>query len=361
MMPDWHFELETKPDFDRCMERIYAWYEGEIIDRPPIRFSAHNSEYSQITKENSKWKSLKDRWFDTEYQIESFIDSFKGKIFLAETFPIYWPNLGPDILAAFYGCELEYGEVTSWAQHFIGDIDDIFSLDINQNNEYFKKIEELTHYALQRCENKFMVGYTDLHPGLDLLSAIMGVENLCMQFYDDPDKLHKAIKHINKDFLKVYNHFDNILKLNGQLSVTWMAIPSFGKIHIPSCDFSAMISNEHFIKYYLPILKEEIMPMDHNIFHLDGKDVAKHLDIILELPGINAIQWVQGLGEDAPIMQWVPLIKKIQAAGKSVVVDIKKEEIEDFAEAVDPKGILLCIESDDIEEQKAIIKRIEKW
>ena len=39
--------LVQKPDFDRCMERINAWYECEIVDRVPVRFSAHNVEYSE--------------------------------------------------------------------------------------------------------------------------------------------------------------------------------------------------------------------------------------------------------------------------------------------------------------------------
>ncbi len=38
-----------------------------------------------------------------------------------------------------------------------------------------------------------------------------------------------------------------------------MGIPSFGKLHIPSCDFAAMISPKHFEEFcYQPILKEEI-------------------------------------------------------------------------------------------------------
>jgi len=46
MEKKWTLELEQKPDFDNAMERIYAWYEQEMIDRPPIRFSAHNAEYA---------------------------------------------------------------------------------------------------------------------------------------------------------------------------------------------------------------------------------------------------------------------------------------------------------------------------
>ncbi|MDR0720635.1 MAG: substrate-binding domain-containing protein [Treponema sp.] len=101
--------------------------------------------------------------------------------------------------------------------------------------------------------------------------------------------------------------------------------------------------------------------MDHNIFHMDGKGVAKHLDEIIKLPKLNAIQWVQGLGEDQPIMQWVPLVKKIQAAGKGVVVDLMLNELDAFMSSVSPKGIYLCIETDNLEEEQEVLKKLEKW
>ena len=63
--------LETKPDFLECMKRIYAWYDGEVLDRVPIRFSAHNEEYDTADSADS-WGSLKERWFDTEYQLSAF-------------------------------------------------------------------------------------------------------------------------------------------------------------------------------------------------------------------------------------------------------------------------------------------------
>jgi len=61
-------------------------------------------------------------------------------------------------------------------------------------------------------------------------------------------------------------------------------------------------------------------------------------------------------------MQWVPLIKKVLAAGKSIIVDLRHSELEDFIAAIDsPKGIYLWIDSDNEEEQLAIIKRLERW
>jgi hypothetical protein len=357
----WNIELEQKPDFEKSMKRIYAWYNQELIDRPPIRFSSHNIEYSEVHILKGRfWNSLKDRWWDTEYQLELFEYQLKHSVFNAETFPIFWPNLGPEVYTAFYGVELLYKEVTSYAVSNIMEWSQLDNIVLNFDNAYFRKIEEMTYAALERCKGKYMVGYTDFHPGLDCAAAFRDAQQLCMDLLLEPDQVKRLIDISSRDFHKVFSHFDSILKKHNQLSVTWMGIPSFGKMHIPSCDLGTLISPEQFEEFVLPVLKNEVKQMTHNIFHLDGSGVAKHLDMILELSEINAIQWVQGVGDNLPIMQWVPLIKKIQAAGKSVVVDLQISELDPFMKEVRPNGILLCIAAD-VSIQQNIIKKVEKW
>ena len=112
----WKIKLEQKPDFEQCIECIYAWYNQKMIDRALIRFAAHNAEYSEAyLLKGRSWLSLKDRWWDTNYQIELFEHQLKHSVYNAETFPVFWPNLGPEVCTAFYGVELEYKEVTSYS------------------------------------------------------------------------------------------------------------------------------------------------------------------------------------------------------------------------------------------------------
>jgi len=331
-----------------------------MIDRPPVRFSAHNAEFAVSPHLKKSWSSLKDRWLDSEYQVDIFIDSIRGRKFYAETFPIFWPNLGPEVYSAFYGSELEYMEVTSYSIPLVNEWEDVSKIIFDWNNPYLKKIEEMTRIALEKCKGKFMVGYTDLDPGIDCAAAWRDHQQLCLDLLMYPDEVKKLVKLANKHFQELYDYFDNMLKSQNQLSVTWMGIPSFGKMHIQSCDFSAMISPEQFDEFCLPVIADEIKPMIHNVFHLDGKGVARNIDRILDLPEINAIQWVQGMGDDTPILQWIPFIKKIQHAGKSVVVDLQLHELDDFINEMDPEGLLLCIAADE-KIQPDIIKRVEKW
>lgn len=347
------------PDFEMAMKRVYAWYERAVIDRPPVRFMAHNAfvEQAQIDYPSP---NVRDRWFDAEFQVETYIESLEGQRFRGETFPVFFPNLGPEVYAAFYGAELEYGDVTSWSKPYINDWEQITQLTLDKQGIYFTKLEELTRLALERCVGRALVGYTDLHPGVDCVAAWRDPEQLCLDMLEHPDEVKQMIEVAIRDFEAIYNHFDAMLKAQKQLSVSWMGIPSFGRMHIPSCDFSALISPWMFEEFCLPVLRREVKTMTHNVFHVDGKGVAKHIDMILDVPEVHAIQWVQGVGDDYPIMQWVPFIKKVQARAP-IIVDLDKHDLDDFMAVLEPEGIFLWVATENEDEELDILKRVARW
>ena len=352
--------LETKPDYDRCVERVQGWFDAEIIDRAPVRFHRHNAEYENVIG-NSGHASLRDRWMDAEFQATCFLDSVKGKIFLGETFPVYMPNLGPNFFAAVHGAELEFGETTSWCEPMINDHSDLEKIRFSKNNPYYKSMHELTRAALEMCEGQFLVGYTDIHHGMDCAAAWRGAENLCMDMILDEPMVTRLMQLASEHFLDVYDEFDALLKDYGQPSVTWMNLPvPNGRLHIPSNDFAFMISPDMFDKYALQTLRDEIKTMTHNVFHIDGKGVANHTDAILSA-GIKAIQWVQGVADDYPVMQHVPYIKYLQSKGASVIVDLDLTDFESFTREVAPKGIFLWIATSNREQEEAVLKKLLKW
>jgi len=353
----WTLDLACKPDFSKAMERINAWYSQELLDRAPVQFVNYCPLPPARQNDTRSWK---DRWFDAEGMIAAFERYIETTSFLGESFPIFWPNLGPVVYSGFYGLAMTFEETTVWAKH-LPDWKEVLSLSFSRQNAYFKQVEKMTAMALERCKGRYMVGYTDLHPGMDCVAAWKNNELLCMDLYDNPEAVKKAGELAIRDWHTLFDHFDAVLKQHNQLSATWMGIPSFGKLHIPSCDFSAMISTDQFKEFVLPGILEEMNGMTHNIFHLDGPGVARHLDVLLELPQINAIQWVPGTGAGEPIMQWIELLKRIQQAGKSMVITLKKEELDEFMQAMSPKGVFISIPTGEPQEQKGLLERLLKW
>lgn len=318
-------ELACMPDFRRAMGRVAAWWEQEMLDRAPIRFTEHNAQHKTGGVDPFKnYAAIKDYWYDAEYHIASFLQSLEGTEFLAETFPVYYPNLGPGVYAGFFGSPLTFAETTSWTGHIIGDIerDDFSKIKLDRQNEYWMKIEEITDAAISAAPGKFFVGYTDLHPSMDCVADWYGAERVCTAMIDAPERLFELLEIAYADFPQIFRHYNQKIMAGGVPSISWMGIPADEPMHIPSCDFASLLSPAQFERFCLPYIDRETREARYNVFHLDGRGVARHLDAILSLSRVQAIQLVQGVAEDEPIFQWVPLIRKIQDAGRSVVVGI---------------------------------------
>ena len=354
------FDFACKPDFDECLARIYAWCEQTIIDRPPVRFHHHNIEYERHRTVDGPWATAEERWLDVEFQVKTFVDSLDQAEFRGETFPVYWPNLSAVAYNLFLGQSAVFDDVTAWTRRCIDDLEDLPDLKVRTAGTYFRAVEEMTDRALGLADGRFMVGYTDMYAGIDCVACLRGMGEMCLDIVMSPERLKRVIDKVWAEYPMVYERFDRKLKAAGQLSVTWMNLPARETFNVLACDFATAISPEHFDEFCMPILRTEAECFTHNVFHLDGPGVGKNIDSILTLPNLAAIQWAQGYGEDAPIMQWLPLIEKIQAAGKSAIVDLQLDELDEFMSRTDPAGIMLWIPAGP-KDQADVLARVKNW
>lgn len=355
--------LENMPDFENALKRVEAWYECELIDRPLVRFNRKDTYDDCLVIEISKRdNSTRRSWiFDAEQQVEFFESSLSGITFLGESFPIYTPYLGPQVYAAFYGSELDYDGSGSWAKPIIESFDDIETVQLNMDNEYFQALEKMTELAGEMGREKFLTGQPPLSPGLDCIAAWRGVYQLCKDLAINPDQVERMGQLSISDFAGIYDHFDSIIRRSQGLSVNWMGLPTTSRVHIPTCEFAALISPDMFVQFGLPLIREEVQGITHNIFLVDGKEIAKHLDAILSIPEIDALQWVQGMGKESPIMQWIPFLKSLHKIQMPVVVSLEVEELDGFIDVMDPHGLFLWIDSQDEQQELDILRKLEHW
>jgi hypothetical protein len=279
---------------------------------------------------------------------------------LGETFPVFWPNLSAVVYNLFLGQPAGFDDVTAWTHPWVDDLDHLPPLQVQRDGECFRTIEALTDRALELGQGRFLVGYTDMYAGIDCAAGLRGAERMCLDLVTDAQGILGLIGQSFAEYPTVYAQFDRKLKAYDQLSVTWMNLPSFGTFNVLACDFAVNISRQHFDAFCLPVTRREAALFEHNVFHMDGPGVAKNLDAILTLPNLVAIQWAQGAGKNLPIVQWIPLIRKIQEAGKSVIVDLRPGELEEFIRRVDPRGILLWVAADPMD-QAEVLERVKRW
>lgn len=62
-----------------------------------------------------------------------------------------------------------------------------------------------------------------------------------------------------------------------------------------------MLSPDNFRDFIQESLREQAKKMDQVLYHLDGPDCIRHLDAIMEIDEIDALQWTSG--DAGPEMQ----------------------------------------------------------
>jgi hypothetical protein len=123
-----------------------------------------------------------------------------------------------------------------------------------------------------------------------------------------------------------------------------------------------MISKRDFDDIFLPGLVRECEFFDRTIYHLDGPGALHHLDSILGIEKLDAVQWVCGAGNES-FEKWLPVYKKIQDGGKAMEIFLDISNLDVLFENLKPGGVWIGGISgvDSIEDAQYILKRVEKW
>jgi hypothetical protein len=148
----------------------------------------------------------------------------------------------------------------------------------------------------------------------------------------------------------------------GMPSTSWLRATCKGKYHIPSNDFSCMISDDAFEDLFIPGIIRECKHMDRCIYHLDGPQALRYLDRLLEIPEIHAIQWVPGAGQEY-WGDWIKVYQKIQSKNKAMCINLHVKDLELLFESLAPEGVWISSLSGvkDIEHAEIELNRISKW
>ncbi len=354
--------LSLKPDFEITQQRIEAFWECELLDRPVVQFGLARPPDDQMPLPESQHTSPRERWLDAEYQAAYHLAVLSNQEFLGDTLPVAFPNLGPEVFAAFYGCRLHFGDYgTSWTEPILHDWSDADAVELDPDNYYVHKLHELTDTFLAVGQDTFITGMTDWHPGGDWLAAIRDPASLAMDLITHPEEVKALLDRAEQDYFRIYDVFYAKLRAAGQPISTWLPLVSDGKYYVPSNDFSYMISNQMFEEIFLPGIARECRFLDRSIYHLDGPGALRHLDSLLAIPALNAVQWVFGAGNEG-FDRWVDVYRRIQAAGKGVEVICTFDELDAVMETLSPGGLYLSVGGvPDREAGLAMLDRLAHW
>ncbi len=330
-------------DWPTVKKRWAAWWECELYDRALICVTAPlKTPRDDIPPQEKLKVDAETQWTDANYIIRRTLAGIRTIYYGGEAIPWCWNPISAGHALYFRG-QPHFAHDTMWVNPApVGEYG-YPVLEGWRDSHWWRLAREQTEsFAFASQGRFFVLPFWGNHAG-DILAVVRGVEKFYLDFLLNPEWVKSAIRAMSDILIEVHKElwqraYSEITGVEGSLNYNgcWSPVRTMSF----DCDISCNISPKAFKELILPPLVESMRMVDHRIYHLDGPDAIRNLDTLLDLPELHAIQWVPGYGQEE-IIQWIPLIQRIQSKGKSVQVHCSPEEIEPLMTQIRPEG--LCI------------------
>lgn len=335
--------LIFKPDLEEAAKRWEAFYHGDIIDRPVTCIYSPKKGYEN---KKSYYSRYTERVLgNIDEVIDKTIESAESTYFGGEAIPSFCPTMGPDEIAVFCGGELCWGDNstdTNWSKPFITDWADSLPLRINEENPIWKRLMELYSKASDKMFGKMILQPIDLHSNMDLLAAVRGPQNLCMDLIDEPEMIDKAMESARAVFPVLWE----AMKKAGRMDESgyYQAVYSMEGAATLQCDFSIMMNPSMFKRWVLPALEEEAEIVKNVMYHWDGVGALSHFEALMTSKGMHTMSFIPGEGQGrngkGDQIDFIDVLKKIQSHGKAVHVWGTPEQIKIMHKELRPEKVI---------------------
>jgi len=342
-------ELAYKHNWPETRERMMAYWAGEIIDRPCIAVTAPGKPARPLAPPpNDEVK-----WADPEYVAQSYDIGHEATYFGGEAIP------GTSLMVGYcfgYGAPLHYMEQTVWQDPIIDDWATRPSLDLDEDMAQWRLVQAVVRRCSELAAGRWMVGYPNIHQPNDHLPLLRGTQRYLVDLIEHPGEIKRAQRKLLDNLVVIYERLAD-MHPQQEGSSGWLGIWCPGRRSLTmQSDVSCMLSPAMFEEFIAPELEELSAWLDGSTYHLDGPGALQHLDRLLALKRLHAIQWTPGTGTPGGLY-WLDLFKRIQAGGKGVIIILPYEEVETAVRELKPEGLFILTGAPSVDAAEALLER----
>lgn len=345
-----------KDNWEQAQEHYKQWWDHQgpvltLSGLPPLGEQRDNVPLPPAPKTPRERHTNPD-WFASNQRY-----ALSRARFPADNLPIAHTDYGCVQLAACFGAEPEFEDYTIWYQEFITAPEDGPALSLTKAEPWWQTYKRIMQKVQEISRGDFLVGMPAFGSNLDVLAELRGTQALLYDLVDRPEWVKQKLDEINQAFFVAFDdYYQHIRLTDGSSAYAYFHIWGPGKVSQVQCDFAAMISPDMFKEFVVPALQRQCKWLDRSLFHLDGPNCICHLDHLLAIPELDAVQWTPGAGQPgAGSDQWHELYERILNAGKSAqILGASVEEAKRILDTFGSKGVYLCVhvnseaEADDI-------------
>lgn len=352
--------LSYREDWPEAAERLARWWEGEDLGRPAIHLTAPRD--GAVWEELPPAPDLWEHWTNPDYVIPRVDQHLRNTAFFGEACPQTWVNLGPVSMAGYLGTGIHVRPDTVWQSPIVEDWN-TYEPVFDPENEWWQITRRLAMALVEAAEGKWFVANADLGDPGDVMSYLRGPERLCVDLLEGPrDRMVQVRDRLVELLWFFYNDLTQIVHSRMEGTSSWLGVWCPKRTTTLQCDFSCMVSATMFAEFFAPPLVELASRLDHVIYHLDGPGAIQHVDTLLSMPNLRAIQWVPGAGQPgAAHPRWRGLLKHIIRCGVRVHIGVAPTDIEELLRDLPADGLFISTACGSEAEARHLMAKLEQW
>ncbi len=347
-----------KEDWDLARQRLTQWWRHEGL---ALCITAPKDEPWADLPEPEPAATDEQRWLDPLWRVRSAEYRMSRTFYGGAAFPYLDSEIGPGSLGAFIGSEPGFAPDTVWYRPCIEDPDTHPELRFAPQNRWFQAHLALIDEGLKAADGRYLVGIPDLIENVDTLAQLRGPQTLMEDMLENPEFVERRVAEINRAYFQAFDAlFERVRDPWGGNAFAAFCIWGPGKTAKVQCDASAMFSPAMFARFVSPALAKQCAWLDYSMYHLDGTQCFVHLDNLLAIDSLDAIEWTPQAGiENGGSPRWYDLYRRIKAGGKSVqAIGVEYDEVEPLIDAVGPEGLFIMTTAESEAKARRLLERV---
>jgi 5-methyltetrahydrofolate--homocysteine methyltransferase len=353
-----------KSDWGEAQQRLAAWWRGEALDRVVWQVQAPRAAPMPFADAPEPPADVIEGWLSPQYRVAAAEAGFARTWFGGEAFPYFDPHLGPGSLALYLGSEPVFARDTVWYQPCIAEIDPAPRLKFDRANRWWQTTMRLVQEGLRGGEGHYLTAIPDLIENLDTVASLRGTAHLLWDLVDQPRAVHALQRQVLERYFDCYDELYAAVS-RGERGCCFSAFQVWapGRMAKLQCDFSAMISPAMFEEFVLSYLWRQCERLDYSVYHLDGPQAVKHLDLILSIPRLSALQWTPGANQPGVADErWFDIYRRARRAGKSLLlIGVAPDEARRLVDEFGVEGLLLSTHVCSQAEGEELLRAAARW
>jgi len=249
-------------------------------------------------------------------------------------------------MEAFFGCQVNNTDRHMWSKSSLEGITAVKEYmkkgpSAAWKDAYFEFMKTLQNYSKDN-NGRWGVAQPILRGIADVSAAIMGTEPMIFALYDEPELMEEFFGYISKNMKAFFEeNLERLEPFHGGYILGQYFIWAPEKCLRIQDDAMAVLSPSLYSKFIMPLNRKIASISKYNAIHLH-LTAAHVLDQITAAPEIKAVEYDIDEGS-AKASQYVDDMKKIQAAGKAMIIKARfnREDLEVLAKNLSYRGLCL--------------------